>query len=136
MCPRYTVGGKMSDKNLEQWIKIKSCVKIGKSGSKTLTLLTLAYGEYAMKKLNVFEWHRQLKEGQEDVQDDPGSGQPKTQRRDANVYRVRTLVHSHRRLGARLTAEECYGNLFGRKDPNPGPTSGLRTMAMPLCMMQ
>jgi len=44
------VGRKMSDKNLEQWINIKFCVKIGKSASETLALLTVAYGEYAMKK--------------------------------------------------------------------------------------
>ena len=84
----------MSDKNLGQRIYIKFCVKIGKSASETLALLTVAYGEYAMKKLSVFEWHRRFKEGQEDVQDDPSSGQPKTQRTDANVNTVRTLVHS------------------------------------------
>jgi len=48
------VGGKMSDKNLEQRINIKFCVKIGKSASETLALLTVAYGEYAMKKSSVF----------------------------------------------------------------------------------
>jgi hypothetical protein len=42
------VGRNMSDKNLEQWIN-KFCVKI----SETLLLLTLAYGEYAMKKYSV-----------------------------------------------------------------------------------
>jgi len=47
-----------SDKNLEQRIKIKFCVKIGKSARETLALLTVAYGEYAMKKSSVFEWHR------------------------------------------------------------------------------
>jgi hypothetical protein len=40
----------MSDKNLEQQISIKFYVKIGKSASET-SLLTLAYGEYALKKL-------------------------------------------------------------------------------------
>jgi len=44
----YTVGRKMSDKNLEQRINIKFCVKIGKSDIETLALLTLAYGEYAV----------------------------------------------------------------------------------------
>jgi hypothetical protein len=29
-------------------------VKIGKSASETLALLTVAYGEYTMKKLSVF----------------------------------------------------------------------------------
>jgi hypothetical protein len=78
----------MSDKNLEQRINTKFCVKIGKSTSETLALLTVAYGEYAMKKLSIFEWHRRIKKGQEDVQDNPRSGQPKTQRTDANVDRV------------------------------------------------
>jgi len=41
------------------------------------------------------------------VQDDPRSGQPKPQRTDANVDRVRTLV---RRLGVRVTAEELIMN--------------------------
>jgi len=78
----------MSDKNLEQRINIKFCVKIGKSGSETLALLILVYGEYAMKKSSVFEWRRRFKEGREDVQDDPRSGQPKTERTDADVDRV------------------------------------------------
>jgi len=60
----------MSDKNLEVGINIM-CVKIGKSASETLALLTVAYGEYALKKLSVFEWHRRFKEGREDMQDDP-----------------------------------------------------------------
>jgi hypothetical protein len=92
----------MSDKNLEQRINIKFCVKTGKSASEKLALLTVAYGEYAMKQSNVFEWHRRLKEGREVVRDDP-SGQPKMQRTDANVDRVQT---SDRRLGVRLIAEE------------------------------
>jgi len=69
-------------------------VKFGKSASETLALLTVAYGEYAMKKSSVFEWNRWFKEGREDVQDDPRSGQPKPQRTGANVDRVRTLVRS------------------------------------------
>ena len=39
------------------------------------------------------------------MQDDPRSGQPKTQRTDENVDRVRTLVCSDRRLGVRVIAE-------------------------------
>jgi hypothetical protein len=78
----------MNDKNLEQWISIKFCVNVGKSASETLALLTVAYGEYAMKESSVFEWHRCLKEGWENMQDDPRIGQPKTQRTDANVDRV------------------------------------------------
>jgi hypothetical protein len=61
--PCYTVGGKTSDKNLEQRINIKFCVKISKSANGTLALLTVAYGVYAMKKSSVFEWHRWFKKG-------------------------------------------------------------------------
>jgi len=53
----------MSDKNLEQRINTKFCVKIGKSASETLALLTVAYGVYAMKKSSVFQWQRRFKEG-------------------------------------------------------------------------
>jgi hypothetical protein len=80
-------------------------VEIGKSASQTSALLTVAYGEYATKKLSVFEWHRQ-----ENVQDVPRSGQPKMQRRDANVDRVRTLLHSDQRVGVRVIAEELNMN--------------------------
>ena len=84
----------MNDKNLEQRINIKFCVKIGKSANEKLVLLTVVYDEYAMKKSSVFEWYRRFQEGREDVQDDPRSGQPKTQRTDANVDRVRNLLCS------------------------------------------
>jgi hypothetical protein len=49
-CPRYTVDGKMSDKNLQQRINIKFCVNSGKSASEMLVLLTLGYGKYARMK--------------------------------------------------------------------------------------
>jgi hypothetical protein len=45
----------MSDKNLEQRINTAFCVKIAKSASETLALLTVVYDENTMKKLNVFE---------------------------------------------------------------------------------
>jgi hypothetical protein len=67
-------GGKMSDKLLEQRINIKFCAKLGKSTSETLQMLTEAYGADAMKKSNVFEWHKRFKEGQEDVKDDKRTG--------------------------------------------------------------
>jgi hypothetical protein len=44
----------MTDKNLEQRINIKFCVRIGNSASETFALLILACGEYAMKKSSVF----------------------------------------------------------------------------------
>jgi hypothetical protein len=80
-CSRYTVG-KTSDKNLEQQVKMRFCVRIGKS--ETLSLLTLTYGEFAIKNSSVFELHKRFKEGRTDVQDNPGSGQPKSRRTGDN----------------------------------------------------
>jgi hypothetical protein len=45
----------MSDKNLEQGMNIKFCVRIGKSASETIAPLTVVYDEYAKKKSSVFE---------------------------------------------------------------------------------
>ena len=45
----------MNDKNLEQRINIKFCVKTGKSANERLALFTVAYGECVMKKSSVFE---------------------------------------------------------------------------------
>jgi hypothetical protein len=54
----------MCDKNLEQRINIKFCVKIGNSASETLALLTLAYDEYATKKSIVFNGTSCSREGE------------------------------------------------------------------------
>jgi hypothetical protein len=70
----------------------------------------LVWGENAMKNSSVFEWHRQFREGWEDVQDYPRSGQPKMQRTDANLDRIWTLVSPDRRLGVTLIAEEANMN--------------------------
>ena len=100
----------MGDKNLELRINIKFCVKIDKSASETIPLLTVAYGEYSMKKSSVFEWHRQFKEGQENVQDDPRIGQPKTQRTDVNVDRVRTCAKCY--AGSKISTNTNNKQLY------------------------
>jgi len=72
----------MSDKNPEQRINFKFWLEIGKGASETLALLTVAYGEYAMKKWSVFQWHGRFKEGRENVHYDPRSGLPTMQSTD------------------------------------------------------
>jgi hypothetical protein len=78
----------MGDKNLEQRINLKFYVKICKSASEKLAILTLVYGEYAMRKSSVCDWFRRFKVEREYVQDDPRSRQPETQKTDAHVDRV------------------------------------------------
>jgi hypothetical protein len=74
----------MSDRLLEQRISIMFCATLGTSASETLQMLTEAYGAEAMKKSNVFEWHKRFKEGREDMKDDERTGRPKTHRTDEN----------------------------------------------------
>jgi hypothetical protein len=59
----------MSDRFLEQRINIKFCVKLGKTASDTCAMLSEAYEGEAMKKSSIFEWHKQFKEGRENVED-------------------------------------------------------------------
>jgi hypothetical protein len=54
-----------------------------------------------MRKLGVFGWRRRFKEGREAVE----GWQPKTQKTEANVSRVRTLVGSDQRLCVSVIAE-------------------------------
>jgi hypothetical protein len=82
---------------LSHRISIRFCVNIGK---------TPYYQWLVVNTLWRSEWHGRLKDGREDVLDDPRSGQSKIQRTDANVDRVRTLVLSDHRRGSILIAEE------------------------------
>lgn len=65
----------------------------------------MVYGKHAIKQSSVFEWHRQFKERQKDVPGDTSSGQPKTQRKDANMNSVCIMVRSDQRLSVQLIAE-------------------------------
>jgi hypothetical protein len=75
---------KMSDRLLEQRIKIKFCAKLDKSACEILQMLTEAYDADAMKTSSVFEWYKRFKEGREDVKDDERTGHLKTHRTDGN----------------------------------------------------
>ena len=55
-------------------------------------MLQGAYGDQAMSRARVFEWHRRFKEGEEDVEDKPRSGRPSSSITDENVEAVRQAV--------------------------------------------
>ena len=63
-----------------------------------------------MSRARVFEWHRRLKEGREDVEDDPRSGRPSTSTTEENVEIVRQKVLGDRRLTVRMIANELDMN--------------------------
>ena len=96
----------MTDNIKEQRINIKFCVKLGKTASDTLNLLTQVYGDESLKKTAVFSWHKRFKEGREDVDDDDRPGRPVTHRTEETVDTVRNLITSDRRLTVRMIADE------------------------------
>ena len=58
------------------------------------------------RELWFFKWHKALKEGRENVEDDPRSGRPISSTNDQNVEVVRAVMTKDRRLSVRTIAEE------------------------------
>jgi hypothetical protein len=57
-------------------------------------VLFKAYGEEAIKRSNVFEWHKHFYEGRENLEDDERNCRPRSHRTDEDVEKVQNLVHS------------------------------------------
>ena len=51
----------------EQHINLKFLVRLGKTPLDALRMLQEVYGDEAMPRSHVFEWHKQFKEGRKDV---------------------------------------------------------------------
>jgi len=78
--------------NIAQRYAIKFCVKLNKSATKTFASLTEAYGDATLSRTTVFKSHKALKEGRENVEDDPRSGRPISSTNDQNVEVVRAVI--------------------------------------------
>jgi transposase len=94
------------ERTMEQTMNVKFCVKLQKSPSETLEMLKIVYGESTMSNSNVFKWHKRIREGREDVNDDERQGAPLTKRTDENVAKIREFVRRDRRLTCRMIADE------------------------------
>jgi len=92
--------------NIAQRYSIKCCVKVNKSATETFVSLTEAYGDATLSRTMVFKWHKALKEGRENVEDDPHSGRPISSTNDQNVEVVRAVMEKDRRSSVRMIAEE------------------------------
>jgi hypothetical protein len=71
-----------------------------------LPLLHEAYGQLALSRDRVFEWHKRFSEVREDVEDDERPGRQVTMKTDENLENVRTIVGKDRHIGIRMTTEE------------------------------
>ncbi|XP_050052392.1 protein GVQW3-like [Dermacentor andersoni] len=65
-----------------------------------------AYGDAAMGRPGVFEWHKLFREGSEGVEHDDCSRHPWTSKTNENVLRVKNLLNSDRRMSIRMIADD------------------------------
>jgi hypothetical protein len=97
----------VSDKNLEYWIVIKFHVKIFKSTTETLALLTVAYCEHAMKKSSVFNCIGGWRKGEKMCKMQEMGNQNANDRRKCGQSTNLGVL----RLGSRLIAGELNMNM-------------------------
>ena len=103
----YVIAIFMMCGSTEQCICIKFCFKIGKTATETYKLLQQAYGEDAMSHTQVFDWFRQFKECRTSIESDARSGRLSTSRNEEIIAKVRTIIHSNRRLTVREIGDDC-----------------------------
>ena len=94
------------ERTVEQRYAVNFCFKLGKSASETFQLIKQAYGDDALSRTRVFEWHKMFKEGRELVENDHRVGRPTNDRTDAQVAKVKNVLDSERRLTIALISEE------------------------------
>lgn len=73
-------------------------------------MLKEVFGDNAMSRARVFEWHKRFYEGREEVEDDERSGRPVTVRSDENVQKINGIVRTDRRLSIRMIADMVNTN--------------------------
>ncbi|KAG5341362.1 GVQW3 protein, partial [Acromyrmex heyeri] len=70
-------------KNVDQKMCIKFCVKNKIKCADAFRMLTVAYGEATLDRSNVYRWYKMFSEGREDVNDEERAGHPSTSTTDA-----------------------------------------------------
>jgi len=76
------------DVKKKQRVAIEFSCKVGLSATKFVELIQKAYGDAALSRTTIFEWHKRFREGRESVKDDGRSGRPTTSRTDDNIAAV------------------------------------------------
>ena len=61
-----------------------------------MELIQKAYGDAALSRTLIFEWHKRFREGRESVKDDERSGRPSTSRTDDNIAAIDKMVKEDR----------------------------------------
>ena len=67
---------KMLNLKTEQRVNLKFLVKLNKTATECLQMLSDVYREDCMSRARVFEWHKRFTEDHMSVEDDQRTGQP------------------------------------------------------------
>ena len=89
----------------EEHVAIKFCCKVDSSATRTVELIQKAYGNVALSRITIFEWHKRFREGRDSVKDNESSGRPTTSRTDDNIAAVDKMVKEDRKVTSRLIAD-------------------------------
>ena len=109
------------DVKKEKRVAIKFCCKVDFSAAESVELIQKAYGDAALSRTTIFEWHKRFREGRESVKDDERSGRLTTSRTDDNIAAVDKMVKEDRNVTSRLIADtlgiqkNCGSTDFKRK---------------------
>jgi transposase len=91
---------------MERRVNIEFYVKLSKTTREAYEMLQTGHGDEVLSRSSVFEWFKRLKDGPEDLQDDPRSGGPSTSRNADTIANVREMVTRDRRLTLRMMSNE------------------------------
>jgi hypothetical protein len=76
----------------EERVAIKFCCKVDFSATNTVEHIQNAYGDAALSRMTIFEWHKRFREGRVSVKDNEHSGQTITSQTDDNIAAVYKMV--------------------------------------------
>ncbi|UYV80606.1 hypothetical protein LAZ67_19000937 [Cordylochernes scorpioides] len=93
-------------KKMNQRTCIKFCVKNEIKCADAFRMLTVAYGEATLDRINLYRWYKMFSEGREDVNDEERAGRPSTSTTDEKINEVEKMILANRRITVREVAED------------------------------
>ncbi|KAJ8944902.1 hypothetical protein NQ318_012711 [Aromia moschata] len=94
------------EKTLEERYAMKFCVKLNKTPKDTYDMLKEASRYVCMSYSQTMKWHKSLRKGREDVNEEARSGPPSTSRTDEHGTQVGEFLYTDRRMSVRMISEQ------------------------------
>ena len=81
--------------HIEQLANVKFCQKLCKSPSEMLQMMKQVYGDDALSRSAMFQWHLRFSQGRESLEDDELTGRPQTIGTERKIEEVTILVRAN-----------------------------------------